>query len=349
MAELLNSLGLACRVVYVDMPPEYNKACNDFYLAVKDPSYEITDEDCFLYEKYEPILFGQFAEECDVLAAYNFHPLSLARNKNYKKATWLCSLDLSNISVKFFQFLRNYLKDYDSMTFAVSSFFLDIPEVKKAALMPSINPFSDKNKPLPQAAVDRAFEKYSVPRNKKLLTQVSRFSDEKDPLGVLNVFGQLQKERDDISLLLAGSTIVEAHEGDYYRAVVKKAETMKDVYIVYDPSDLETNAFQSASDIIIQKSLKENFGLSVTEAMWKGKPVVASDSGALSLQIQDGVNGLLCANTAGCVTQIRRILDDPSLAASLGASAHKTVMDNFLITRQARDAMLLLYRLLEIA
>jgi trehalose synthase len=202
---------------------------------------------------------------------------------------------------------------------------------------------SDKNKELTQSEIDSVLEKYHIPTDKPIITQISRFDYLKDPLGVIQAF-ELVKKSIDCRLVFAGGTASNDPESSQVLSEVKeRAGGNPDIHILSIPpgSDIEINALQRASTIIVQKSHREGFGLAVTEALWKAKPVVASAVGGIPLQVKNEFTGLLSYGTEGTAYDIRQLLANPEHAKRLGENGREYVKNNFLITRQLRDYLLL--------
>ncbi|MFH1287575.1 MAG: glycosyltransferase, partial [bacterium] len=200
----------------------------------------------------------------------------------------------------------------------------------------------DKNKELPQEFIDSVLMKYGILKNKPIIAQISRFDRLKDPVGVIEAYLKVKKYI-DCQLILAGGTAVDDPEGiKVFEEVKEKAAKNKDIHILLlSHNDLEINALQRASTIIVQKSIKEGFGLTVAEALWKSKPVVASNVGGIPLQITHKHSGLLCHSIDGAAFAIKQLLNSPEYARKLGENGREHIKNNYLITRHLKDYMLL--------
>ena len=210
-------------------------------------------------------------------------------------------------------------------------------------ISPSIDPLSDKNRDLPQETIDNVLEKYHIPKDKPIITQISRFDYLKDPVGVIEAY-HLVKKRIDCQLIIAGGTATDDPGSTKVFAETKEAAANDiDIHILPIPSgsDIEINALQRASTVIVQKSLREGFGLTVTEALWKAKPIVASSTGGIPLQVKHKYSGLLCHNVSGAAFAIKQLLNSPEYAKRLGENGREHVRQNFLLTRHLKDYMLL--------
>jgi trehalose synthase len=204
---------------------------------------------------------------------------------------------------------------------------------------PSIDPLAEKNRELTEEEINETAERLGIPRDRPIILQVSRFDRFKDPIGVINAYKMVKKYNDCI-LVLAGSPATDDPEGaEVLKEVENHAAGDPDIHILLLPpfSDKDINALQRMSTVILQKSLKEGFGLTVSEAMWKGKPVIGGAVGGIPLQIVHGVTGFLVHSVDGTAFRIRQFLNSPAMAGRMGEAGREYVRNNFLITRQTRD------------
>jgi trehalose synthase len=208
---------------------------------------------------------------------------------------------------------------------------------------PSIDPLSEKNIELSNEEVREVYERFKIPMGKPVLLQVSRFDKFKDPLGVIDAF-RLARKYNDCRLVLAGGTAIDDPEGEkILKEVREKAAGDPDIHILLLPpfSDREINALQRGATIVLQKSMREGFGLVVTEALWKKKPVIAGDVGGIPLQVIDGVTGYLVHSVEGCAYRIRQLLQNPELGRRLAENGKEHIRRNFLITGHIRNYLAL--------
>ena len=235
----------------------------------------------------------------------------------------------------------SFILKYDSAVFSSPGFSPRLP-IRQFLISPSIDPLSDKNKELPEETIEAVLRKYGIVKDKPMITQISRFDRLKDPLGVIQTFSRVKKYI-DCQLILAGGTASDDPEGiKVLEEVREEAKQDKDIHILLLPqNDIEVNALQRASTVIIQKSLKEGFGLTVSEALWKAKPVVASNVGGIPLQIKHKYSGLLCNSVEGAAFAIKQLLNSPEYAKRLGENGRQNVKNNFLLTRHLKEYMLL--------
>jgi trehalose synthase len=209
---------------------------------------------------------------------------------------------------------------------------------------PSIDPLSDKNKELAEGEIKKVLDRFGLDAEKPMVTQISRFDYLKDPLGVMDAFEMVQKYT-DCQLILAGGEALDDPEGAEVLARVReRAQSNPDVHVLAIPagSDIEINALQRAASVIVQKSIKEGFGLTVSEALWKAKPVVASAVGGITLQIAHKYSGLLCHSIEGAAHAVKQFLQNPAYAKRLGENGREHIRQNFLVTRHLRDYLLLI-------
>jgi trehalose synthase len=235
---------------------------------------------------------------------------------------------------------------YDASIFSMPDFARQLP-IPQYMIAPSIDPLSDKNRDIEPGHVERVLEKYHLDPERPILTQISRFDRLKDPLGVIAAY-RLVKKRWNCQLVLAGGGAPDDPEGEeVLREVREAASADPDIHVLELPpfSDLEINALVRGSTIVLQKSIKEGFGLTVTEALWKRKPVIGGAVGGIKAQVLHGVTGFLVHSPEGAANRIARLLADRSLRSRMGENGHLHVKQNFLLTRHAKDYLLIMLAL----
>lgn len=288
----------------------------------------------------------------DAVIVHDPQPLPLI--KYYKKSQpwiWRCHIDLSKPNPELWHYLKLFILRYDRIIVSSEKYVNKKLPVPQTVIAPAINPISPKNIKLTQEEIKKYRKKYKIPDDKPIITQVSRFDRAKDPLGVIKVFKKV-KSKIDCRLVLCGSMSVDDPEGiKIYEQVVKKNQKLldkKDIIILTVDNDILVNVLQRISSVIIQKSLKEGFGLTVTEALWKETPVVASNVGGIALQITDGENGYLLDpfDYDGFAERIIYLLKNPSKAEQIGKRGKEIVREKFLITRLLTDYTNLLNELI---
>lgn len=338
---LLNELGVKTYWDVIKGGKSFFEVTKKFHNAIHGKKEEITRKDfeTFLEVSEENISYIQTEE--DIIFIHDPQPIALIKKKANNKWIWRCHIDASNPDKKVWKFLKNFIINYDAAVFSAPAFSSPLP-IRQFLISPSIDPLSDKNREMTKEEIDSVLRKYGILKDKPLMTQISRFDRLKDPLGVIEVYKKVKKNI-DCRLLLAGGTAIDDPEGmEVYNEVLEKAKNDKDIIILnMQHNDLEINALQRASDVIIQKSIKEGFGLTVTEALWKAKPVVASNVGGISLQIAHKYSGLLCYSVDGAAFAVKQILNNPEYGKKLGENGREHIKNNFLITRHLKEYMLL--------
>lgn len=235
----------------------------------------------------------------------------------------------------------DYIVKYDSAIFSAPGFSHKMP-IRQFLISPSIDPLSDKNRELSRQEVEVVLSKYGITSDKPIVLQISRFDRLKDPVGVIEAYRKVRRSV-DCQLVLAGGTATDDPEGAVVlNEVMQRAKEDKDIHVLLLPqNDFEVNAFQTAATVILQKSIKEGFGLTVAEALWKSKPVVACNVGGIPLQVRHKYSGLLCHSIEGAAFSIKQLLNNPGYAKKLGENGREHIRNNFLITRHVKDYMLL--------
>jgi len=284
--------------------------------------------------------------EADAVFIHDPQPAPLIEFRKTGTWVWRCHIDVSNPFKEVCDSLMRYCRQYDAAIFSVAKFARAM-EIDEYIVSPSIDPISDKNRELTEEEMVETLEKYRIPTDRPIVLQVSRFDRFKDPIGVIKAYRMVKKYNDCI-LILAGSPATDDPEGAAVLKEVREyASDDPDIYILLLPafSDRDINALQRVATVVLQKSLKEGFGLTVSEAMWKGKPVIGGATGGIPLQIVHGATGFLVHSAEGAAFRIRQLLNNPEMAGRIGENAKEYVRNNFLITRQIRDYLSVWYAL----
>lgn len=282
--------------------------------------------------------------DADAVLIHDPQPAPLIEFRKGGRWIWRCHIDVSNPVQEVCEYLKRYCEKYDAAIFSVAKFARAMA-VDEFIITPSIDPLSEKNRELSDEEIQETTERLKIPVDRPIILQVSRFDRFKDPLGVIKAYRTVKKYNDCI-LILAGSPATDDPEGEVVLNEVREyAENDPDVHILLLPpfSDKDINALQRISSVILQKSLKEGFGLTVSEAMWKGKPVIGGATGGIPLQIVHGVTGFLVHSVEGAAYRIRQYLNNPEMALRMGEKGREYVRNNFLITRQIRDYLSVWY------
>lgn len=280
----------------------------------------------------------------DIVFVHDPQPIALVERKKEigGKWIWRCHIDFTSPKIETWEFLRGFIEKYDCAVFSAPSFSRRI-SIRQVLISPSIDPLSEKNKELTEDKINEICERFGIDRKRPIITQISRFDYLKDPIGVIKAY-RLVKEHIDCQLVLAGGGATDDPEGmKVLEEVRNEARGDPDIHVLFLPpgSDIEINALQRASTVILQKSLKEGFGLTVAEALWKGKPVVASAVGGIPLQIAHKYSGILTHSIEGTAFWIKQLINEPNFAKKLGENGREHIKNNFLITRHIREYLLL--------
>ncbi len=305
---------------------------------------EITDDELDYFLQINRENSCEFSNYGDIVFIHDPQPIALIERKKEigRKWIWRCHIDFTSPMPETWEFLKNFIEKYDCAVFSAPSFSRRI-SIRQVLISPSIDPLSDKNKELPEEKINEICERFGIDRKRPIITQISRFDYLKDPIGVIKAY-RLVKEYIDCQIVLAGGGATDDPEGMKVLEEVKnEANGDPDIHVLFLPpgSDIEINALQRASTVVLQKSLKEGFGLTVAEALWKGKPVVASAVGGIPLQIAYKYSGILTHSIEGTAFWIKQLINEPNFAKRLGENRKEHIKNNFLITRHIREHLLL--------
>jgi trehalose synthase len=344
MVPLLNQLGVDARWDVIQGNQEFFDVTKKFHNAIHGKDVTFSNRDFEVFEEVTRQNLESMDFYGDIMFVHDPQPAGLILKKKDigKQWIWRCHIDISRPHEQVWEFLRKYVVEYDAAVFSAPSFSQQLP-IRQFLITPSIDPLSEKNRELDQRTIDSVLEKYGLVSDKPMIVQISRFDRLKDPIGVIEAFKMVRKSL-DCQLVLAGGTADDDPEADAVLEEVRQhAEGNDDIHILLIPpeSDLEINALQRAATIIMQKSLKEGFGLTISEALWKGKPVVASAVGGIPLQIKNKFTGLLCYTIEGAAYALRQLLTNPEYAEHLGRNGKAHVRQNFLITTHLKNYLLL--------
>lgn len=349
LVPLLSELEVATHWDVITGGNDFFEVTKAFHNALHGSPYELSKaaQDIFLMYNEQNRERMKFEEELVVI--HDPQPLALIRSRSETASHWVwrCHIDLSNPDPRVWDFLRPFVEQYDAAIFSSQSFARALP-IPQYLFYPCIDPLSEKNKELADSEVQQVCDDFGIDRSRPIVTQVSRFDRLKDPVGVVQAY-KLAKKYVDCQLVLAGGGATDDPEGAVVLQEVKDAAGNDPDIIILDLPPwcaYQINAIQRASTMIIQKSLKEGFGLTVTEALWKGKPTIAGAVGGIPNQIIHKLTGVLVHSVEGCAYQIRYLLTHPEFARTIGINGREHVKENFLMTTNVKR-WLLLFRILE--
>ncbi|MFA5388328.1 MAG: glycosyltransferase [Candidatus Omnitrophota bacterium] len=341
MTPLLKQLGVDNKWDVIKGGARFFEVTKKFHNALHGKREQITRNDFDIFVETSRENIKALDTYGDIVFVHDPQPIALVKKRAGNKWLWRCHVDVSDPDRRVWRFLESFITDYDAAVFSAPNFSQKL-SIRQFLISPSIDPLSDKNKELPQEVVDSVLEKYGIKKDKPIITQISRFDRLKDPIGVIEAYKGVKKYI-DCMLILAGGGASDDPEGvQVLEEVMERSKDDKDIHVLLLPQDdIIINALQRASDVIIQKSLKEGFGLTVSEALWKAKPVVASNVGGIPLQVKHKYSGLLCHSIDGAGFAIKQLLANPAYAKKLGENGREHIRNNFLITRHIREYMLL--------
>ncbi len=342
MIPLMEELNLNPEWKIFTAPDSFFKISKKMHNALQgNMEIQFSDEEVSAYLSQAKSTYEQIQPQEDFIIIHDPQPCPVIKFEERKEGKWIwrCHIDTSNPNPQAWDLISDYLPLYDALIFTKGEYAKKELQKRLYQIPPSIHPFSDKNKYLEDEEAKKIVEKY-VPLDLPLITQVSRFDPWKDPLGVIDVYKKV-KEKVPIRLCLIGSLAHDDPEGvEWLEKVKNYAGDDPNIYVLSNldgVADLEVNAFQRASDVILQKSIKEGFGLTVTEAMWKGTPVIGGNVGGIKLQIENGVNGFLINEVDEAVEKVLYILKNPEIAKKMGIKGREKIKNEFLLIKHVEN------------
>lgn len=350
LVPMLNALGVPTTWEVMPGDARFHGITKTIHNALHGGPGSLTADDHAHFREVNRRAAAELALDGDLVLIHDPQPAALAelRRARGQRWVWRCHIDLSRAAPDVLDFVVARVNHYDAAVFSHETF---VPPLATPGFLapPSIDPLSDKNRELADDEVDALLEPFGLPEDVPLVTQVSRFDRLKDPVGVIEAFS-LARRREEAHLVLAGGGADDDPEGAAVLAETRaRAAGRDDVTLLDLPPDahLVINALQRRSAVVLQKSLREGFALTVSEALWKRRAVVASAVGGIPLQVVHERTGLLVRSIEGCALQIVRLLRDPALRRRLGREGREHVRDNFLHPREARDYLAIFAHLLE--
>jgi len=343
LVPLMRDVGIACEWQVIYGREEFFNATKLMHNALQGSPTPLTDDHWQTWLSYNEMNARELASGWDICIVHDPQPAAIYSLAPEKAKTWIwrCHIDLSTPQQEALERLCPYICSYPYALFHLAEFIPPGMQGKVLAVPPAIDPLAPKNMALSFAEAAYVCEQLGIDANRPLLCQVSRFDPWKDPLGVIDAYRLVKEEIPSVQLALVGSMASDDPEGwEFFNATIAHAEGDRDIHILNNFNNvgpIEVNAFQSRAEVVIQKSTREGFGLTVTEAMWKARPVVAGAVGGIPLQVQDGRTGFLVRSVEECAERALLLLRDEELSRTVGAQAKEHVRANFLTPRYLRD------------
>jgi trehalose synthase len=349
---LMQDAGLEVEWRIIRGEDEFFDVTKTIHNALQGNPQGLTPEQEAVYLRFNEMNAAEYEDEYDFVIVHDPQPAALVTHFPNSPAPWIwrCHIDLSSPNENVLAFLAPALAEYDATIFHRQAYVPAIDGLPPAYIWPpAIDPLTPKNMALSREDASYIVDQFGIDVGRPLLTQVSRFDPWKDPLGVIDAYREVKRAYPEVQLALVGSMAHDDPEGwEYYNQTVGYAANDPDIYILSNLNNVgsvEVNAFQVHSESVLQKSVKEGFGLTVTEALWKARPTVAGRAGGIVDQIEDGETGWLVDSPAECAQACREILDDPEGARQRGQRAKEVVRRRFLTPRLLRDWLALFNRL----
>jgi trehalose synthase len=334
---MLNATGIDTDWHLIQGTPGFFGCTKKLHNTLQGEDLEFSDAERTIYEQ---VVFENATrlhlDDCDAVIVHDPQPLPLIAHFADREMPWLwqCHVDLSTPHAPVWAYLRQFIEQYDAAIFSLPEYGQDL-RIDQQFVTPAIDPFSAKNRELSDREVREFLRNYKIPTDRPLVTQISRFDAWKDPMGVIDAFRKA-REQVDCRLVLVGNNASDDPEGG---KILETIESVADdgiiVLAVDDPTLV--NALQRSAAVVLQKSTREGFGLTVTEAMWKGAAVIGGDVGGIRHQIKDEWNGFLVSTPDQAAARIVQLIEDPGLREQVGSRAKESVRQNFLMSRLLED------------
>ena len=332
MTLLMNSLGLQTEWRVIQGTPDFFSITKKMHNALQGGDIDLSS---IKKEIFEQVIYENSMRnfiEHDFVIVHDPQPLPLI--EHYEKSCpwlWRCHIDLSRPQPEIWKYLRHWIDLYDAAILSCPDFAQEM-KPPPHFFMPAINPFNIKNRELTDKEIDERLAHYNIPTDLPLVVQVSRFDPWKDPVGVLEAFKRARKEM-DATLVLLGNFATDDPEGEQIYESLCACRDERILILTSGDDTALVNALQTRAAVVVQKSLREGFGLTVAEAMWKGTPVIGGNVGGIRYQIEDGINGFLVSSVEQAATRIVQLLKDKKLRDQMGERARETVREKFLLPR----------------
>lgn len=354
MVPLMSELGLNTSWEIINGEKEFYQCTKGFHNALQGHPADLPEKFLRIYENVNERTAETFKsklESADLVIVHDPQPVALIQYINEKKGKWVwrCHIDLSKPYRPIWKYLRDYVKKYDASIFSLSSFAQQLPH-PVYLIAPSIDPLHEKNIQLNKNEIEEVYSRFQLDPHRPVILQVSRYDRFKDPVGVIKSYKLSKKFIPSLQLILAGGGASDDPEGKaVLQEVQDAAQDDPDIKVLLLPGDAHRtiNALQRIANFVLQKSLKEGFGLTVSEAMWKKKPVIGGNVGGIRIQVINHHTGFLVDSPEGAALRIRYLLHNTDIIEEMGNKAKEFVRENFLITRHLREYLTFIYSLLQ--
>ena len=349
---LMRDVGLEVEWQVIYGREEFFNATKIMHNALQGNPQDLTSEQWATWRRYNEMNARELSEGWDICIVHDPQPAALHSLVAEKARSWIwrCHIDVSTPNPATLEQLLPYLESYPASLFHVAGYVPAGLDGGVHIVPPAIDPLAPKNMALSREDAVFVCDQFGIDTERPLITQVSRFDPWKDPVGVIDAYRYVKEHRPEVQLALVGSMASDDPEGwDFYNSTLAHADGDPDIHILNNFNNvgaIEVNAFQSLSDVVIQKSTREGFGLTVSEALWKGRPFIGGNVGGIPLQVQDGVSGFLVDSVEECGRRILEIIEDPGLGRSLGLRGKEHVRANFLTPRYLRDYLKIFHEVL---
>ena len=350
---LLQDLGIKAEWQVLDATPEFFNVTKSMHNAMQGMYVPWDNAMADTWREVNRANADAITERYDYVYVHDPQPAGLLYYVRLREASglsakwiWRCHLDTTEALPEVWDFLRGYVQLYDAVVFTMEEYVKSALGPQLAIIPPAIDPTSTKNTPLPPAVVREVLQRYEIDPDRPILAQISRFDPWKDPLGVIDTYRLLKEHRPDLQLLMVASMADDDPEAwSFYERIVRKAGEDYDIHVLTNLNgvgNLEVNTFQTAADVVMQKSLREGFGLVISEALWKGKAFVGSAAGGIPMQLDNGRVGRIASTTQEFADHVDALLSDSEARDELGTAAKEHVREHFLTTRLLADHLRLM-------
>jgi trehalose synthase len=352
LVPLMRDIGLEVEWQVIYGREEFFNATKIMHNALQGNPQDLTEDQWATWSQYNEMNARELSRGWDVCIVHDPQPAALYKLVPEKAEGWVwrCHIDVSTPNPSTMTRLLPFIESYPQTLFHVDAYVPQGMNGNVNIVPPAIDPLTPKNMALSLEDATFVCSQFGIDTTRPMICQVSRFDPWKDPLGVIDAYRIVKAQRPDVQLALVGSMASDDPEGwDFYNSTLAHADGDPDIHILNNFNNvgaIEVNAFQSLSEVVIQKSTREGFGLTVSEALWKGRPFIGGNVGGIPLQVRDGESGYLVDSVEQCASRILEILEDPTHARSLGLKGKEHVRAHFLTPRYLRDYLKIFHEVL---